>query len=142
MIKSDKYRINLMLSNKIYCYLQTMKKQCLQCGQETRGRSDKKFCSLVCKNTYAAAMRRNTRNAVAEIDGYLHRNYEILTMLTGESSKIELDRLVLTRTGFKYEYHTGTYLNKEGKLYRLVYDYAWMDFTDQKILVVKRKGAK
>jgi hypothetical protein len=104
-----------------------------------KGRSDKKFCSLACKNTHAISMRRNTRDAVAEIDGYLHRNREILATLMGESSKTELDRLVLNRTGFKYEYHTGTYMNKEGKMYRLVYDYAWMDFSDQKILIVRKK---
>jgi hypothetical protein len=57
----------------------------------------------------------------------------------GEATKVELDRLVLTRTGFRYEYHTGTYLNKEGKRYRLVYDYAWMDFSDQKVLVVRKR---
>ena len=27
-------------------------------------------------------------------------------------------------------------MNKEGKMYRLVYNYAWMEFSDQKILVV------
>ena len=123
-------------------YFCSMKKTCLHCGQETRGRSDKKFCSLACKNGYATTTRRATRDAVAEIDAYLHRNREILAMLMGDASKTELDRLVLTRTGFKYEYHTGTYLNKDGKLYRLVYDYAWMDFSDQKILVVRKKGAK
>ncbi|MFN8303564.1 MAG: hypothetical protein U0U46_13815 [Saprospiraceae bacterium] len=94
---------------------------------------------MACKNTHNTALRRNTRDAVVEIDGYLHRNREILAMLAGEASKVEIDRLVLTRTGFRYEYHTGTYLNKEGKMYRLVYDYAWMDFSDQKILIVRKK---
>jgi hypothetical protein len=116
-----------------------MKKKCLRCGEEMRGRSDKKFCSLACKNTHTAATRRSTRDAVAETDGYLHRNREILATLMGEATKVELDRLVLTRTGFRYDYHTGTYMNKEGKLYRLVYDYAWMDFSDQKVLVVRKK---
>ena len=124
---------------RIFFDICSMKKKCLQCGQETLGRSDKKFCSLVCKNTFAASQRRDTRNAVAEIDAYLHRNREILALLMGNTAKAELDRLVLTRTGFKYEYHTGTYLNKEGKMYRIVYDYAWMDFSDQKILVVRKK---
>lgn len=116
-----------------------MKMKCQQCGAEFKGRSDKKFCSVACKNAHHAAQRRDTRDAVAEVDGYLHRNREILATLMGNSIKEEFDRLVLTRTGFKYEYHTGTYLNKEGKMYRLVYDYAWMDFSDQKILIVRKK---
>jgi hypothetical protein len=114
--------------------------KCQQCGAEFKGRSDKRFCSVACKNAWHAEHRRATRDAVAEIDGYLHRNREILATLMGSASKVELDRLVLTRTGFKYEYHTGTYLNKEGKMYRIVYDYAWMDFSDQKILIVRKKN--
>jgi hypothetical protein len=76
---------------------------------------------------------------VAEIDGYLHRNREILALLTGDADKVDVDRLLLNRTGFKYEYHTGTYLNKEGKMYRIVYDYAWMEFSDQKVLIIRKK---
>ncbi len=34
----------------------------------------------------------------------------------------------------------GTYLNKEGKTYRIVYDFAWMDFSDQKVLIVRKKN--
>lgn len=116
-----------------------MKLNCQQCTASFKGRSDKKFCSIACKNAWHTQHRIATRNAVAEIDGYLHRNREILATLTGNASTIELDRLVLTRTGFKYEFHTGTYLSKEGKMYRIVYDYAWMDFSDQKILIVRKK---
>jgi len=121
-------------------YLYPMEQKCMVCGEETQGRSDKKFCSADCKNRHHSAQRRNTRDAVAEIDGYLHRNREILATLLGNAVKVELDRLVLTRTGFRYEYHTGTYLNKEGKMYRLVYDYTWIDFSKQKILVVRKKA--
>ena len=70
---------------------------------EIRGRSDKKFCSLACKNTFASLNRLARRNEMAEIDAYLHRNREILSTLMGEASKMELDLMVLTRTGFRYE---------------------------------------
>ncbi len=116
-----------------------MKLNCQHCTAAFNGRSDKKFCSITCKNAWHAEHRLATREAVAEIDGYLHRNREILVTMTGNASSIELDRLVLTRTGFKYEYHTSTYLNKEGKLYRIIYDYAWLDISDQKILIVRKK---
>ncbi len=117
-----------------------MEQQCLQCNKSFKGRSDKKFCSADCKNGYHIHLRRNTKNEVAEIDGYLHRNREILATLMGDSTKADYDRAVLTRTGFRFEYHTGTYLNKEGKTYRIVYDFAWMDFSDQKVLVVRKKN--
>ncbi|MCO5277943.1 MAG: hypothetical protein M9911_08150 [Saprospiraceae bacterium] len=56
----------------------------------------------------------------------------------GKSKKEVFDRLVVTRTGFKFEYITGIYINKEGKMYHLVYDFAWMDFSDQKVLIVRK----
>jgi hypothetical protein len=56
----------------------------------------------------------------------------------GKSKKEIFDRLVLARTGFKFEYMTGIYLNKEGKMYHLVYDFAWMKFSNQKILIVRK----
>jgi hypothetical protein len=70
---------------------------------------------------------------------YLLRNREILATLMGNSVKETFDRLLLTRAGFRWEYCTGIYLNKEQKMYRLVFDYAWMEFSDQKILVVRKK---
>jgi len=36
-------------------------------------------------------------------------------------------------------YKNGLYHNKDGKIYHLVYDYAWMEFSSQQILVVKKK---
>ena len=115
-----------------------MKIACKQCGKPLLGRSDKKFCDSNCKNTFNFAQRRETRNEVKEIDGHLHRNREILATLMGESKKEVFDRAVLTRAKFKWEYLTSIYKNKQGKWYYLVYDYAWMEFSNQQILVVRK----
>lgn len=116
-----------------------MKNECQHCGKTLFGRTDKKFCSVACKNSFNFAKRKTTRNAVKEIDGYLHRNREILATLMGDSKKEILDRAVLARARFRWEYMTGIYKNKQGKWYHIVYDYAWMEFTDQRVLIV-RKG--
>jgi hypothetical protein len=116
-----------------------MKKQCLSCGQEIQGRSDKRFCSVVCKNAHNNDQRRQTKVVTAEIDGFLHRNREVLALLMGDTKKATFDRLILQRAGFKFEYLTGVYFNKEGKMYRIIYDFAWMDFSDQSVLVVRKK---
>ena len=115
-----------------------MKKQCAQCGSDFVGRSDKRFCGLACKNAFNIAQKKTTRDVVKEADGYLHRNREILAMLMGSDAKITLDKMILTRAGFKWDYMTGIYWNKENKMYRIVYDFAWMDFSDQKVLVVRK----
>lgn len=115
-----------------------MTNKCLNCRSPLSGRVDKMYCSLECKNTFSYAQRQNTKSATKTIDGYLHRNREILETLMGQSKKETFDRLVLVRTGFKFDYFTGIYKNKENKTYCIVYDFAWMEFSDQKILVVKK----
>jgi predicted nucleic acid-binding Zn ribbon protein len=117
-----------------------MKKTCLICGAEFKGRADKRFCSIDCKNQHNFKKRRETKDEVKEIDAFLHRNREILWTLMGESQKEMFEKLVLERAKFRFEYHTGTYLNKEGKTYHLVYDFAWMEFSNQNILVVRKKS--
>ncbi len=118
-----------------------MKKKCQNCNTEFVGRADKRFCTIKCKNEKNNTIRQNTKEICKEIDGYLHRNREILSVLMGNSKKELMDRLVLTRAGFKFEYLTGTYLNKQGKIYYLVYDFAWMSFTDQHIMIVRKLQA-
>jgi hypothetical protein len=115
-----------------------MKKKCQQCQAEFNGRTDKRFCSVKCKNENHFALRQNTRSITKEIDGYLHRNREILFTLMGKAKKEIFDKIILDRTGFRFDYCTGIYINKENKTYFLLYDYAWMQFSDQSILVVRK----
>lgn len=115
-----------------------MNKLCIQCGQSVRGRSDKMFCSMSCKNDYNYKNRATTKSDVKTIDDLLHRNRIILMTLMGDSKKETFDKMILTRAKFRFEFHTGHYINKEGKTYWLIYDYAWIAFSDQKILVVRK----
>ncbi len=113
---------------------------CLYCGGVVKGRSDKKYCSLKCKNEFNFNARANTKSDVLAIDQLLHRNRIILLTLMGDSKKEQFDKLILTKAKFRWEYHTGHYLNKEGKMYWLVYDFAWMEFSDQKVLVIRKSN--
>ena len=114
-------------------------KTCLQCEKPLHGRSDKRFCSVECKHAWNAARRRTTRSVTDEIDNILHRNREILAMLMGEkTNKMEVERLVLDRAGFNFKYITGINTNSQGKLYHYVYDFAWMEFSKQLVLIVRK----
>lgn len=115
-----------------------MSTNCIYCSSPIKGRSDKKFCSVACKNAHHYQHKRNTIDEVKEVDGYLHRNREILSMLMGDSVKETFDRSILVRANFRWEYMTGIYKNKQGKWYHLVYDFAWMEFTNQQIMVVRK----
>ncbi len=111
---------------------------CISCQMELNGRSDKRFCSTACKNDFNNQLRKLTIKETAIIDAYLHRNREILMHVMGSHKKIQIDKLQLSKARFKFEYHTGHYINKEAKTYWQVYDFAWMEFSDQKILIVRK----
>jgi hypothetical protein len=119
-----------------------MNKQCKQCKILIKGRSDKCFCSSKCKNEFNNDLKKRTRLVTEEIDGYLHRNRIILNQLMNHPTKQVVDRLILVREGFKFDYFTGIHINKENKMYRFVYDYGWMDFSDQKVLIIAKHKVK
>ncbi len=116
------------------------KKNCPNCEKEFKGRSDKKFCSITCKNAFNYELRRKTKEITRTIDNILHRNYEILNVLMDKSKgkKAMFDRLILEQAGFQFNYHTSSYVNSQKKTYFYVYDFAWMEFSTREILVVKK----
>ncbi len=59
----------------------------------------------------------------------------------GKNSKQrKVDRKVLDKKKFNFNYMTGYYINSKNKMYHLVYDFAWMEFSDGGILIIRRKG--
>jgi hypothetical protein len=115
-----------------------MKNNCLHCHNEFSGREGKLFCGTPCKNTYNNERRKKTITETQTIDGYLHRNHEILSELCAASptNKLFFAKSILVAKGFKFEYLTGIYLNNQGKMYHYVYNFAWMVFSDEQVMVV------
>ena len=52
--------------------------RCLECGTPIKGRKDKKFCSLGCKNSYNNRIYHNRKQARDAVVEQLYRNYNIL----------------------------------------------------------------
>lgn len=115
-----------------------MKNTCRTCEKPVVGRSDKCFCSPGCKNFHHSERRKNSRDSVHEIDSLLHRNREILANLLGDNQKEMIDRQVLVKAGFEFDFMTNVYWNRALEMYRIVYDFAWMDFTDQRVVIVRK----
>ena len=115
------------------------KTECISCGKTFVGRTDKKYCSLKCKNTFNYNRKSKTKSATQTIDAVLHKNREILEVIMGpKRKKMYIEKTELTQMGFQSEYVTGFYTNSQDKLYRYVYDFAWMEFTGEKIMVVRK----
>jgi uncharacterized Zn finger protein (UPF0148 family) len=114
-------------------------RQCKICKKPIVGRHDKIFCSINCKNDYHVQLRRATAQAVKTTDKILHRNRSVLLEVMGKNARQKkVDRQVLDAKKFNWKYFTGTYINSKEKLYHIIYDFAWMEFTDGEILIVKR----
>ena len=113
-------------------------KHCPMCGDKLKGRKDKVFCSLECKNAYHRERRHQHLPHTKLIDAALHRNWTILAEFheTIGKNKFHVPMSDLLNSGFKTEYHTSTKVNNKGKLYNYVYNYGWMQFSEKEVLVV------
>ena len=117
-----------------------MHRICKMCQNPVIGRSDKKFCSVHCKTEYHQKLRQVTAIEVRDINKILSRNRSILLELMGKNDvQKKISRLELDRKKFNYKYHTHFYINSQGKTYFYVYDFSWMEFSDNEILIIRRK---
>jgi len=117
-----------------------MKGTCKVCGKTIVGRLGKMYCSAYCKNVYHKNIRYITKQAAIQINGYLKRNYAILLELLGERhTQIKVHRNVLAQKNFRFKYHTHTHINSRNKTYHYVYDLAWMEFSDDEILILRKR---
>ena len=80
--------------------------RCLNCGREGVGRSDRKFCSVECKNAWHNTMGRSSRLCRSRIITALGRNYEILRE-SMERGELSIDLMTLEDRGFRPCYVTG-----------------------------------
>lgn len=116
------------------------KRKCKMCNVPITGRSDKIFCSPNCKTEYHYKLRKATAKEVVEINKILARNRSILLEILGKNNKQKkIPRLMLDRKKFNFKYHTHLTRNIKGKLYFYCYDIAWMEFSDNEVLIIKRK---
>jgi hypothetical protein len=114
-------------------------RQCRVCETRLTGRRDKIFCSTACKNEYHVSLRNATAKAVRDTDKILHRNRSILSELMEDNIRQKkVNRKKMDNKKFNFSYITGYYVNSKGKTYHIVYDFAWMEFSDGEILIIRR----
>ena len=110
------------------------------CKVPITGRSDKIFCSANCKTEYHYKLRKATSREVLEINKILARNRSILLEIMGKNQgQKKIPRLMLDKKKFNFKYHTHLTRNSKGKLYFYLYDIAWVEFSDNEVLILKKK---
>lgn len=111
--------------------------KCLECGTDIRGRRDKRFCSLRCKNAYNNRTQMAKRQLRARTISALTGNYAVLEALLKEgktAARIE----ELSELGFDPAYVTG---HRRGHFRHDEYACfdIWYFRTDTRIFNVRRK---
>ena len=113
-------------------------RKCRACSNGVFGRSNKVFCSIKCKNFYHKNLRYKSIKAAIRINEYLKRNHGILLEILGKNVKqAKVYRNLLEDKRFRFKYHTHSHVNSRGKRMNYIYNLAWMEFSDDEILVVR-----
>ena len=116
-----------------------MKGKCKLCNADFTGRTGKVFCTVSCKTIYHKDLIRKTNFAASNTDKILHRNRSILfeIMEEGKYKQKKVERKILDKKKFNWHYYTHVHKNVKGKLLQIIYDYSWMIFSDQEVLIKK-----
>lgn len=117
------------------------KRSCLECGEEIYGRSDKKFCSDQCRNTYNNKLHAIANKYIRRVNYILRKNRRILEEMIEKSGKeaIKVHRNKLMEEGFNFDYYTNIYKTKSGHYYYFNYEYGFMKLADDYFTVVLRE---
>lgn len=112
-------------------------KRCLECGDPFKGRSDKKFCSDYCRNSYNNKVNRDSKNLIRNTNNRLKKNYKILTELNA-SGKTKILKNSLIDKNFDFKLFTTIYKTKTGNMYYYIYDQGYLELDNNYYLLIKR----
>jgi predicted nucleic acid-binding Zn ribbon protein len=108
-----------------------MKKQCPECNDPIVGRTDKKFCSDGCRNSYNNRVNKDQKNLIRNINNILE------ALNPNQKTKTTRDKLI--SVGFDFNYFTSIYTTKSGTVYYFVYDQGYLPLENQYYALVKRE---
>ncbi len=113
-------------------------KVCLQCGNELKGRIDKKFCDDQCRTAYNNRLKSDT-TFMRNVNNTLRKNRKVLEeLIPTEENKSKASRRRLEDKGFNFSYHTHTYTTKVGTTYYFCYEYGYLPLENDYYMLVKR----
>lgn len=110
---------------------------CQSCHKEFEGRSNRKFCSVSCKNKFHNSKNKEREANVTSINKILHRNWSTLHKLYDvyRSSPISMD--VAEAYGYDKNYFTHIHNSPIGEKYTMIYDLGLKNHIDNKIQIIK-----
>ena len=114
-----------------------MEKVCMECGEKIVGRTDKKYCSDYCRNSYNNNLNKDKKNLMRNVNNRLRKNYRILEELNpGDKTKTSKSKLLAK--GFNFDYFTSIYTTRSGNVYYFVYDQGYLPLEGDFYALVRR----
>ena len=110
-------------------------KECQECGERLRGRSDKKFCTDMCRNTYNNRLNGDCTNLMRNVNSILRKNRRILEELFTQQSLL-LDREELAERGFNFNYVTHRKPIERGLVGQFCYEFGYTLNEKQVVMLV------
>jgi hypothetical protein len=128
-----------MLINVYVAIIQSvMERKCLECGDLVHGRTDKKFCSDACRNSYNNKLKSITEcQVVRKINGILKKNRNVLLDLNPDG-KTRIHKNRLMKRGFDFGFMTHMYTTKAGTVYYFCYDQGYLPLENDFYMLVSR----
>ena len=114
-----------------------MDKTCLNCGEPFSGRADKKFCSDYCRSSYNYAPHAESYSYIKRVNYILRKNWNILKELN-PNGKAKVSRTKMIEKGYNFNYHTGSYTNKNGVTYYYVYDKSYIPIENEYVALLEK----
>ncbi len=115
-----------------------MNKSCLECNETVKGRSDKKFCSDLCRNAYNNKRNSDTNNYVRNVNTILRKNRRILEAILLKDA-VKANKNKLLQKGFNFQYYTSTHITRKNTKYYFCYEYGYLPLENDFYFLMKRK---
>ena len=110
---------------------------CDYCGEPVRGRSDKRFCNVECRNGFHNHHASIDDAFMRKVNKVLRRNRRILAELSPDG-KNYATRTRLEDLGFSFKYFTHLSPSREGQQYTWVYEYGYLEIRRNYFMLVHR----
>ncbi len=115
-----------------------MEKLCYECGDPIQGRSDKKFCCDMCRNSHNNRLNSDCNNLVRNVNNVLRKNRRLLEeFLTDKAGKVS--KVKIAEKGFNFLFYTSSLTTKKEVTYFFCYDFGYFTIDREHIFIVKKK---